>query len=104
MLEAQPEPGGAVRGVHPVHVNDLCSSFSPLATVSPVLSALGLEAEGLHWSRAPRVLAHPLPDGRCALLERNVQDTARSGRLRRRRPGGLVRTVGETGGEVREQG
>ena len=81
VLEAQPEPGGAVRsdrGVHPDYVNDLCSSFYPLAAASPVLSALRLEAEGLRWSHAPRVLAHPLRDGRCALLERSVQDTARS--------------------------
>lgn len=79
VLEAQPEPGGAVRsdrGVHPDYVNDLCSSFYPLAAASPVLRALRLEEEGLAWSHAPRVLAHPLRDGRCALLERNVQDTA----------------------------
>ncbi|MEV7380255.1 phytoene desaturase family protein [Streptomyces lydicus] len=81
VLEAQPEPGGAVRsdrGVHPDYVNDLCSSFYPLAAASPVLSALRLEEEGLRWSHAPRVLAHPLRDGRCAVLERRVQDTARA--------------------------
>ncbi|MFG2892503.1 phytoene desaturase family protein [Streptomyces sp. NPDC048248] len=81
VLEAQPEPGGAVRsdrGVHPDYVNDLCSSFYPLAAASPVLSALRLEEEGLRWSHAPRVLAHPLRDGRCALLERRVEDTARA--------------------------
>ncbi|MFE2225078.1 phytoene desaturase family protein [Streptomyces kronopolitis] len=80
VLEAQPEPGGAVRsdrGVHPDYVSDLCSSFYPLAAASPVVSALRLEEEGLSWSHAPRVLAHPLRDGRCALLERRVADTAR---------------------------
>lgn len=38
VLEAQPEAGGAVRsdrGVHPDYVNDLCSSFYPLAAASP---------------------------------------------------------------------
>ncbi|MFH9244361.1 phytoene desaturase family protein [Streptomyces lydicus] len=81
VLEAQPEPGGAVRsdrGVHPDYVTDLCSSFYPLAAASPVLSALHLEEEGLRWSHAPRVLAHPLRDGRCAVLERRVPDTARA--------------------------
>ncbi|MER7152161.1 phytoene desaturase family protein [Streptomyces lydicus] len=81
VLEAQPEPGGAVRSdreVHPDYVTDLCSSFYPLAAASPVLSALRLEEEGLRWSHAPRVLAHPLRDGRCAVLERRVQDTARA--------------------------
>ncbi|WP_405668415.1 NAD(P)/FAD-dependent oxidoreductase [Streptomyces sp. NBC_01166] len=79
VLEAQQEPGGAVRsdrGVHPDYVSDLFSAFYPLAAASPVLGGLELHEEGLRWSRAPRVLAHPLPDGRCAVLERGAEDTA----------------------------
>ncbi|MEU9109967.1 NAD(P)/FAD-dependent oxidoreductase [Streptomyces xanthophaeus] len=79
VLEAQPEPGGAVRsdrGVHPDYVSDLFSAFYPLAAASPVLARLDLSAEGLRWSHAPRVLAHPLLDGRCAVLERRVGETA----------------------------
>ncbi|WP_030370217.1 phytoene desaturase family protein [Streptomyces rimosus] len=79
VLEAQPEAGGAVRsdrGVHPDYVNDLCSSFYPLAAASPVLAALRLEDHGLRWSHAPSVLAHPLADGRCAVLERRMPATA----------------------------
>lgn len=79
VLEAQDEPGGAVRsdrGVHPDYVSDLCSSFYPLAAASPVLTALDLQEHGLVWSHAPRVLAHPLTDGRCALLERATAGTA----------------------------
>ncbi|WNI21375.1 NAD(P)/FAD-dependent oxidoreductase [Streptomyces sp. ITFR-16] len=79
VLEAQPEPGGAVRsdrGVHPDYVNDLFSAFYPLAAASPVLAGLDLHDEGLTWSRAPRVLAHPLPDGRCAVLDGAAEDTA----------------------------
>ncbi|WP_460038175.1 phytoene desaturase family protein [Streptomyces cavourensis] len=79
VLEEQDEPGGAVRSdraVHPAYVNDLFSSFYPLAAVSPVLAALDLGREGLRWSRAPRVLAHPLRDGRCAVLERDRGATA----------------------------
>ncbi|MFF6909671.1 phytoene desaturase family protein [Streptomyces sp. NPDC012389] len=79
VLEEQDEPGGAVRsdrGVDPAYVNDLFSSFYPLAAVSPVLAALELEREGLRWSRAPRVLAHPLPDGSCAVLEGDRAVTA----------------------------
>ncbi|APU38665.1 phytoene desaturase family protein [Streptomyces sp. TN58] len=78
VLEAQEEPGGAVRsdrGVHPNYVSDLFSAFYPLAAASPVLARLDLGAEGLRWSHAPSVLAHPLPDGRCAVLERRVEDT-----------------------------
>ncbi|MFJ8074279.1 phytoene desaturase family protein [Streptomyces sp. NPDC096176] len=79
VLEAQPEPGGAVRsdrGVHPDFVSDVCSAFYPLAAASPVLSALELQRDGLRWGHAPRVLAHPLADGRCAVLERRAEDTA----------------------------
>ncbi|MFD3542626.1 phytoene desaturase family protein [Streptomyces sp. NPDC058662] len=79
VLEAQEEPGGAVRsdrGVHPDYVSDLFSAFYPLAAASPVLARLDLDAEGLRWSHAPKVLAHPLLDGRCAVLERRVEDTS----------------------------
>ncbi|MGW8973009.1 phytoene desaturase family protein [Streptomyces platensis] len=78
VLEEQEEPGGAVRSdraVHPDFVNDLCSSFYPLAAASPVLTALNLYEEGLVWSHAPQVLAHPLADGRCALLRRATAGT-----------------------------
>ncbi|MFD3871847.1 phytoene desaturase family protein [Streptomyces sp. NPDC058623] len=78
VLEAQDEPGGAVRsdrGVDPDFVSDVFSAFYPLAAASPVLAGLDLAREGLRWTHAPRVLAHPLLDGRCAVLERRVQDT-----------------------------
>ncbi|MEU4037473.1 phytoene desaturase family protein [Streptomyces collinus] len=81
VVEQQPEPGGAVRhdrGVHPDYVNDLFSSFYPLAAASPILSGLHLEDHGLRWSHAPHVLAHPLGDGRCAVLDRHVATTAAS--------------------------
>jgi phytoene dehydrogenase-like protein len=81
VLEAQSEPGGAVRsdnGVHPDYVSDLCSAFYPLGVASPAMRALELERYGVEWRQAPAVLAHPLPDGRCAVLERDVQRTAAS--------------------------
>ncbi|MFE6520419.1 phytoene desaturase family protein [Streptomyces sp. NPDC057794] len=81
VVEEQPEPGGAVRhdrGVDPAFVNDLFSSFYPLAAASPVLASLRLQDHGLAWSHAPSVLAHPLTDGSCAVLDRNVDATAAS--------------------------
>ncbi|UFR06684.1 NAD(P)/FAD-dependent oxidoreductase [Streptomyces sp. Go40/10] len=81
VFEEQPEPGGAVRhdrGVHPDFVSDLFSSFYPLAAASPVLAGLRLEDHGLRWSHAPHVLAHPLTDGRCAVLDRRIDITAAS--------------------------
>ena len=79
VLEAQEEPGGAVRsdrGVHPEFVSDLFSSFHPLAVASPAIRALELERFGLRWSHAPVVLAHPAVDGRCTLLQRGELETA----------------------------
>lgn len=79
VLEAQPEPGGAVRsdrGVHPDYVSDVCSAFYPLGVASPAMRALDLQRYGVRWRHAPAVLAHPLPDGRCAVLERDRDATA----------------------------
>ncbi|GAA0447632.1 NAD(P)/FAD-dependent oxidoreductase [Streptomyces olivaceiscleroticus] len=79
VLEAQPEPGGAVRsdrGVHPDYISDVFSAFYPLAAASPFVRGLELHRDGLRWSHAPHVLAHPLPDGRCAVLDRNRAVTA----------------------------
>jgi phytoene dehydrogenase-like protein len=81
VLEAQPTPGGAVRSAEvtaPGYTSDLYSSFYPLGLASPVLAALGLGEYGLRWRHAPAALAHPLPDGRAAVLSRDVQVTAAS--------------------------
>jgi phytoene dehydrogenase-like protein len=81
VLEAAPEPGGAVRSAEvtaPGYVNDLCSSFYPFGAASPALRRLQLERHGLTWRHAPSVLAHVLPDDRCAVLDRNEETTAAS--------------------------
>ncbi len=81
VLEEQSEPGGAVRhdrGADPDFVSDVCSSFYPLAAASPVVAGLRLDRHGLRWSHAPHVLAHPLTDGRCAVLDRRLDVTADS--------------------------
>ena len=81
VLEAQPEPGGAVRSGEltvPGFTHDLFSAFYPLAAASPVIAGLDLGAHGLHWRRAPHVLANPTPDGRCALLSTDLDETTRS--------------------------
>jgi phytoene dehydrogenase-like protein len=61
VLEAQPEPGGAVRSAEltPGYVTDLYSSFYPMSAASPAIAALHLEDHGLRWSHAPAVVAHP---------------------------------------------
>jgi phytoene dehydrogenase-like protein len=79
VLEAQAEPGGAVRSgryVDPDFVSDHCSAFYPLAAASPMIRQLQLENYGLRWLHAPSVLAHPMRDGRCAVLSRDLDITA----------------------------
>jgi phytoene dehydrogenase-like protein len=69
--EAEDEPGGAVRSgelIEPGFVNDRYSAFYPLGAASPVFRALGLDVP---WRHGPLVLAHPAPDGSCAVLERD---------------------------------
>jgi phytoene dehydrogenase-like protein len=81
VLEAQATPGGAVRSAEvtaPGYVSDLYSSFYPLGIGSPVLDRLGLAEYGLRWRHAPAVLAHPLLDGRAAVLSRDLGTTAAS--------------------------
>lgn len=61
VLEAQPEPGGAVRSAEltPGYITDLFSSFYPMTVASPAMAALQLQDHGLRWSHAPAVVGHP---------------------------------------------
>src|SRR5438105_8085082 len=71
VLEAQPEPGGAVRSGEltlPGFVHDRFSSFYPLAAASPAIQSLGLEDHGLRWCRHPLPVAHPASDGTVAYV------------------------------------
>jgi phytoene dehydrogenase-like protein len=81
VLEARGQAGGAVRSAEvtaPGYLNDLFSSFYPLGFASPVLSRLDLGEYGLRWRHAPDVVAHLLPDGRAAVLNRDPVKTAAS--------------------------
>ncbi|NES30925.1 FAD-dependent oxidoreductase [Micromonospora terminaliae] len=81
VLEATQVPGGAVRSAEvtaPGYLSDLYSSFYPLGYASPVLRGLGLERHGLSWTHSPDVLAHLLPDGRAAVINRDLDATAAS--------------------------
>ncbi|MER7460842.1 NAD(P)/FAD-dependent oxidoreductase [Micromonospora sp. NPDC126480] len=81
VLEATEVPGGAVRSAQvtaPGYLSDLYSSFYPLGYASPVLRGLDLDRYGLRWRHSPDVLAHLLPDGRAAVLNRDPETTAAS--------------------------
>ena len=79
VLEAQPEPGGAVRSgelVEPGFVSDLFSAFYPLGIASPHLAGLDLHEHGLEWLHAGAVVSHPKSDGTVATLYRDAERTA----------------------------
>src|SRR5215208_1211637 len=81
VLEAQPQPGGAVRSAEitePGFVSDCFSAFYPLGIASPHLRALDLHRHGLEWLQAPAVVSHPHSDGSCVTLYRDVARTAES--------------------------
>ncbi len=81
VLEAEPDPGGAVRSaelIQPGFVHDRFSSFYPLGAVSPVLQRLALEEHGLRWRRAPVAVAHVFPDGATAALALDLARTCAS--------------------------
>ena len=81
VLEAQARPGGAVKSselLEPGFVSDEMSAFYPLAAASPALRSLELERYGLRWAHAPLPLAHPASDGTCAVLSRDLDETASS--------------------------
>src|SRR3954454_25161688 len=58
VLEAQPEPGGAVRSAPliPGYISDLYSAFYPMSVASPAIGGLHLEEHGLRWSHAAAVV------------------------------------------------
>ena len=81
LLEARDSVGGGCRSAEltePGVVHDVCSAIHPLGRSSPFFAALGLERHGLEWIEPPIQLAHPLDDGRVALVHRDVDATAAS--------------------------
>src|SRR6202171_4889996 len=80
-LEAQAQPGGAVRTMEltlPGFKHDFGSAVYPLGAGSPFFSSLPLTSHGLKWIHSPATLAHPLDDGTAVMLERNLDQTSDS--------------------------
>jgi phytoene dehydrogenase-like protein len=81
VLEAAERPGGAVATQEltlPGFRHDVFSAVYPAAVASPVFARWPLEAHGLRWIHPRHCYAHPLPEGRAAVLSRDVGETAAS--------------------------
>jgi phytoene dehydrogenase-like protein len=79
VLEANDTIGGSARSAEltlPGFVHDVCSSIHPLGLASPFFRKLPLAKLGLHWIQPEVPLAHPLEEGRAAVLECSVAATA----------------------------
>jgi len=81
VLERNDRIGGSCRTESltlPGFVHDVCGAIHPVGAASPVFRALGLEHHGLEWATASLPLAHPLEDGRVAVLSRDLAATGES--------------------------
>lgn len=81
VIEANERAGGCTESdelTRAGFVHDLCSAVHPLGALSPFFRSLPLEEHGLEWVTAPISVAHPLDDGRTALLSRDIDATAAS--------------------------
>lgn len=79
VVEAAEQAGGGLRSAEltlPGFVHDVCSAIQPLGMASPYLRSLPLAEHGLAWEQPPLPLAHPLDDGRVAVLRRSLTETA----------------------------
>ncbi len=79
VLEAETDPGGAVRSGEltlPGFTHDRFSAFYPLGIASPILGGLHLERHGLRWRSSPLVLAHPGRDEHCPAISCDLDETA----------------------------
>jgi len=75
--EAQATLGGGTRSEQltlPGFVHDLCSAIHPMGRSSPFFRRLELPIE---WVDPPAPVAHPFDDGTAALVERDLDATAR---------------------------
>lgn len=99
LIEGAESVGGGVRSEEltlPGFVHDTCSTVHALALLSPFLRTLPLAENGLELVHPEAPLAHPLDGGEAVILERSVEETARSlgddGRAYRRLLEPLVRS------------
>jgi phytoene dehydrogenase-like protein len=81
VLEARDRPGGACWSeplTLPGYLHDIGAAFFPFADSSPAFRFLDLTGAGLRWINAPRESCHPAPDGSCATISRDIEQSVAS--------------------------
>ena len=79
IVEAKNTIGGGLRSAEltiPGFQHDICSAIHPLAVASPFFSSLPLHEHGLTFIQPKIAVAHPLDDGKSAVLSNSVEETA----------------------------
>ncbi len=79
LLEGEERLGGGMRSAEltlPGYIHDVCSAVHPMALASPFFSSLPLRQYGLEFIHSPFAVAHPFDDGRAAVLETSIVQTA----------------------------
>ncbi len=81
VVEGRETVGGGTRSKEltlPSYWHDVCSAIHPMGIGSPFFRSLPLDRYGLEWIHPEIPLAHPLPDGRAAVLYRDIAATGSS--------------------------
>src|SRR5436190_23523577 len=81
VVEGNDTIGGSCRSAEltlPGFVHDICSTVQALALGSPFMRSVPLAEHGLELVRPAAPVAHPLDDGKAAVLVRSVEETAES--------------------------
>jgi phytoene dehydrogenase-like protein len=79
IVEAADTIGGGMRSAEltlPGFVNDICSTIHPLGLASPFFRGVPLAEYGVEFIQPTASVAHPLGDGRVALLLPSLEETA----------------------------
>ena len=79
VLEAKDEIGGGCRTAEltlPGFRHDVCAAVHPMGVLSPAFREMKLERFGLDWIQPSVPLAHPLENGRAAILRSSLEETA----------------------------
>src|SRR5687768_12165606 len=77
VIEASEIAGGGCRTEEitlPGFLHDSCSAIHPMCVISPVFREVGL-LEQIDLVYSPAEIAHPLPNGDAAILERSIAAT-----------------------------
>jgi phytoene dehydrogenase-like protein len=79
VYEAADRIGGGTKTAEltlPGFRHDVCSAVHPLGVNSPFFASLPLERLGVEWVQPTLPMAHPLPRGEVAVLDRSAETTA----------------------------